>query len=270
MLSGYANEKKAPAFDIVEDDKVVCFINDGHGNFNHRRIITTQADGVMSIYAADLDGDSDQDVLSASFSDNTIAWYENTGRGRFNDPGSRIISRQADHPSSVHAADLDNDGDQDVLSASFTFSEGKIAWYENREKGSFGPQQIITTQTDRASLVYVADLDGDGDEDVLSASIDDDKVAWYENDGNGNFSEQKIITTEAKEATSVFAADLDGDGDMDVLSASKEDNKIAWYKNLMNPAPSTTIRSLLPILITLTSLILLACIGVIYMKRRNS
>ena len=28
---------------------------------------------------ADLDGDGDLDVLSASFDDDTIAWYENTG-----------------------------------------------------------------------------------------------------------------------------------------------------------------------------------------------
>ena len=32
----------------------------------------------MSVYAADLDGDGDPDVLSASDSgDHTIAWYEN-------------------------------------------------------------------------------------------------------------------------------------------------------------------------------------------------
>ena len=38
--------------------------------------ITTQADRAGSVYAADLDGDGDQDVLSAS-QDDKIAWYEN-------------------------------------------------------------------------------------------------------------------------------------------------------------------------------------------------
>ena len=47
-----------------------------------QKTITTLADGAQSVYAADIDGDGDMDVLSASFSgdtgDNKIAWYENT------------------------------------------------------------------------------------------------------------------------------------------------------------------------------------------------
>ena len=33
-----------------------------------------------SVYATDLDGDGDADVLSASYIDDKIAWYENQGR----------------------------------------------------------------------------------------------------------------------------------------------------------------------------------------------
>ena len=38
--------------------------------------ITSSADGVWSVYAVDLDGDGDIDVLSASQSDDKIVWYE--------------------------------------------------------------------------------------------------------------------------------------------------------------------------------------------------
>jgi hypothetical protein len=40
-------------------------------------VITTAADAASSVYATDLDGDGDADVLSASWRDNKIAWYEN-------------------------------------------------------------------------------------------------------------------------------------------------------------------------------------------------
>jgi len=40
-------------------------------------VITTEADGANCVYAADLDGDGDLDVLSSSSGDDKIAWYEN-------------------------------------------------------------------------------------------------------------------------------------------------------------------------------------------------
>ncbi|MCP4965979.1 MAG: hypothetical protein GY926_12175, partial [bacterium] len=124
-------------------------------------------------------------------------------------------------------ADVDGDGDMDVLSASPY--DDKIAWYENDGAGNF-TAHTITTAADDATSVTTADVDGDGDLDVLSASINDDKIAWYENDGAENFTAH-TITTGADAATSVTTADVDGDGDLDVLSASINDDKIAWYEN---------------------------------------
>jgi len=80
----------------------------------------------------------------------------------------------------VYAADLDNDGDLDVLSASSL--DGKIAWYENHDSAGFGDQHVISFEAEGARAVYAADLDGDGDLDVLSASSIDNKIAWYKNE----------------------------------------------------------------------------------------
>ena len=49
----------------------------GQAAFGPQQVITTSADGPLSVYATDLDGDGDADVLSASWLDNKIAWYEN-------------------------------------------------------------------------------------------------------------------------------------------------------------------------------------------------
>jgi len=212
------------------DNKIAWYENtDGFGSFGNQQVITTAAGGARSVYAADLDGDSDLDVLSASFDDDKIAWYENTdGKGTYGN--QQVISTAANGPLSVYAADLDGDHDMDVLSASGY--DDKIAWYENTDGfGSFGNQQVITTAAAVAVSVYAADLDGDGDIDVLSSSSIDGKIAWYENtDGRGGFGNQQVITIAANGAWSVYAADLGGDSDLDVLSASGND-KIAWYEN---------------------------------------
>ena len=93
----------------------------------------------------------------------------------------------------AYAADLDGDGDYDILSASSWHD--RIAWYENNGSGIFGSTQTITTGADGANSVYAADLDGDGDYDVLSASEYDDRIAWYENNGSGTFGSMQTITT---------------------------------------------------------------------------
>jgi len=209
-------------------DKIAWYENLGGGFFGPQQVISLQVDAPKCVHAADLDGDGDMDVLSASQNDDKIAWYENLGGGLFG-PQQVISTQDWGHPRSVHAADLDGDGDMDVLSASP--GDNKIAWYENLGGGLFGPQQIISTQVNFPERVYTADLDGDGDMDVLSASSSDNKIAWYENLGGGLFGSQQIISL-AYYAISVYSSDLDGDGDMDVLSASMLGNKIAWYENL--------------------------------------
>ena len=137
-----------------------------------------------------------------------------------------VISTSAEYTSYVHAADVDGDGDMDVLSASDV--DDKIAWYENDGSESF-TEHAISTSANSAKSVFAADVDGDGDLDVLSASINDDKIAWYQNDGSESFTEH-AISTSADGARSVHAVDVDGDGDMDVLSASAIDDKISWYE----------------------------------------
>ena len=185
--------------------------------------ITTSVDGAISVYAVDVDGDGDIDVLSASLWDHKIAWYENDGDENFT---VHIITTSALYPHSVYAVDVDGDGDIDVLSAS---GDHKIAWYENDGSESFTAADF-TTSADGARSVYAVDMDGDGDIDVLSASIYDDTIAWYENDGSESFTAH-TISTSADGAWSVYAVDLDGDDDIDVLSASADDDKIAWYEN---------------------------------------
>ncbi|MGH0028316.1 MAG: FG-GAP-like repeat-containing protein [Myxococcota bacterium] len=210
-------------------------LDEPSADFGSRTVVSDQTDLAFCVRSADLDGDGDPDVLSASPDDDKVAWYENRLAEPAADFGPQhVVSQLPDRAHAVFPADLDGDGDQDLLSASE--DDGRVAWFENRldePSADFGPIHDLTLLAPGATAVFAADLDGDGDPDALSASLLDDRVAWYENrldEPSADFGEE-TITAAALRAAYVVAADLDGDGDADVVSASEEDDTVAWYAN---------------------------------------
>jgi len=197
--------------------------------FGPPQIITKQADGARSVYAIDLNCDGKLDVLSASSNDNTIAWYENKLEEE-NTFIMHVITDTAFGARVVYAANLDEDDDIDVLSASS--GDDQIRWYENRLNDDEGFVEHSIASFTEALTVHVADIDGENGLDVLSASSGEDQVVWYPNDGRGNFGPQRIIASSVDLPFVVYAADLNGDDDIDVLSASRNDITIAWYKSV--------------------------------------
>ncbi len=210
------------------EDYVLWIENTGSGTFGPVVYISQQHEAKRAVYAmaADLDGDGDPDIISASEKDNKIAWHENLGGGSF---GVQVVLTDTAYlAKEVFTADLDNDGDLDILSASF--NDDKIAWFENLG-GSFGPMQIISTTCDGAMAVVAGDLDGDLDIDVVSCSYNSDKIIWFENTGGGLFSSEQIISSTILKPQTLALFDVDYDLDLDVISGSRGDSKIAWHEN---------------------------------------
>lgn len=133
-------------------------------------------------------------------------------------------------PEEIITIDIDNDGDQDVVSASSL--DNKVAWYENDGTGNFLTQIVISSSADGAFAVLAADIDNDADWDVIAASKSDRTIAWYENDGTGHFSTAKIISKGEYAASDIAVSDLNGDGYEDVVaSKSQKAADVIWYVN---------------------------------------
>jgi len=240
------------------DNRVGWHHNSGDGTFGPQQIIgvlsgANAASGPYQATAADLDGDGFLDVVTASVTDDKIAWYRNNGNGTFGQ--QRVIATGADGASTVATADFDGDGWIDVICGSAV--DNKVSFFRNNGNSTFGPRVALTSDAVGAFSVIAADLNGDGAPDVVSASLTDDKIAWYANLGGGTFGPQQIISTAANDAVSVAAADFDGNGTIDVVSASQVDSKIAAYLNQGvsggGPAAIATINTAPPGIIEGTS-----------------
>ncbi len=215
----------AAAFD---DDTVAWYESDGADPPNFvQHVITTNANGVESVFAIDLDGDNDVDVLSASNNDNTFAWYESDGA---DPPGftEHILTESASGAWDILGIDLDGDADIDILTSALLNDE--IGWYEN--DGAKPPTFTFHLVGDGDTSVSAADLDADGDIDVLSTFSNDGVVAWHENDGltPPGFTEH-LIATEMNDPRDVLAVDLDGDSDLDVLATDAFQDNVVWLQN---------------------------------------
>ena len=84
------------------------------------------ANGACSVFAIDVDGDGDVDLLSAAMLGDAVALHENDGSQSFTE---HVLTNSADAIQSVFAIDVDGDGDVDALGASY--NDDTVAWYEN-------------------------------------------------------------------------------------------------------------------------------------------
>ena len=241
--TGFANPGSVCAADIdgdgdndvlgaaVDGNQVAWWRNDGGNPVAWTKFIIADAfGGAISVYAADVDGDSRMDVLAAGYNRNQIAWWRNNG----GDPitwTKQAIGNYFMQAHEVYACDLDNDGDTDVLGASIL--NNTVAWWRN-DGGSpiVWTLQTFSTTFKGARSIRAADFDGDGDNDVVGAALIDNKLTWWRNDGGSPILWTEItITSSFAGSHMVRTCDLDNDGDIDLVAAAYVADQIAWWRN---------------------------------------
>ncbi|MDP8208161.1 MAG: FG-GAP-like repeat-containing protein [Candidatus Electryonea clarkiae] len=132
-----------------------------------------------------------------------------------------------DGPWSVTAADINSDGEIDILGASYFADD--IKWWKNDGLQGF-VEHTVDNNFDYATFVDAGDIDGDGDMDILASSLIGDDISWWENDGEQEFTEHNIVD-DYDGAWCVSVVDLDEDGDMDVLGSAFSAGDITWWEN---------------------------------------
>ncbi len=229
IYSIYASDFNGDGFmDIVGSSEITGEVgwwkNDGNENFTKFIISAdTRFWDASDVYAVDMDGDTDIDILGAVNDPADVVWWENNGDETFTE---HIIDSEFDDATSIHAADMDHDGDIDVISV--TDSGKRIAWWEN-DGNEFFTKHLILENVEASSL-HVADLNMDNEFDIIVTRSDTNDIIWFENDGDENFI-QRTLDSSFHTMDSVYAGDFDGDGDIDVFAPVWVSASDIWWEN---------------------------------------
>ncbi len=190
----------------------------------------------------DLDGDLDLDLVAVNHYNDSFHYFENVGDvenptfgPKINNPFNLPLTNGIRN-ATLTFADLDGDGDLDLLSGDST---GNFFYLKN--EGDDTSPSFAGKVQNAYSLIKInslghypsfCDFDSDGDFDILDKMYGATNFYYIKNTGNfstPNFDTPMNITdygflSDYNEGTVLDFADMDGDGDLDMLMGSQDSN----------------------------------------------
>jgi hypothetical protein len=207
------------------------YLNDGTGNFTETTTPFPNASSSVTIFK-DLDNDGDLDLFFSGTANIGGAFaniYSNNGFGVFTLVSNPALPKFSSGGAAI--ADVDNDGDQDIIISTLTSTNVFVAdVYKNNGTAVFTAQGSTAFTPVKFTSIAFIDIENDGDKDVIISGKDASNVSsikLYQNDGSGNYTLNSNSTFLPIAADDVDVADTDNDGDVDFLVSGSQAGSIA-------------------------------------------
>jgi len=137
------------------------------------------------------------------------------GERRFVTSERLLLGTESNRSASVRLADIDKDGDLDVIIANGRHWPGQNCLFLNHGRARFTEQRLLRTHRSTSYAAEPADLNGDGQVDIAVGN-DTAPNQVLLNDGTGRFAENGTFGS-VSSLRSLTLVDIDRDGDVDIL-----------------------------------------------------
>ncbi|MGK0350877.1 MAG: hypothetical protein ACJAYX_001553 [Planctomycetota bacterium] len=201
-------------------DRLMVFFQSASGVLpTTANLVLEPGDFPRDVAGADLNGDGLLDIVSANdFAGTLTVFFQGPAPGAFNTTPDRTLPTGG-RPLATVAADLDGDGDIDLVSS--TAATFELAVFYQTSPGNFTLLDRLPVGG-RPESVRAADLDDDGDVDLVVADrYGGNLVLFLQEPATPPLNTPSWARDSAANGTNpytVAAGDLDGDGDIDLIS----------------------------------------------------
>ncbi len=180
----------------------------------------------------DYDGDGDQDLIIAGYNERLMNGskshtflYKNDGKGNFTqDKRSTFMGVEY---GSIDVADIDNDGDLDLVITGQDLKRGAkfgVEVYKN-EKGIFKKIKTIRPLDSYSYPTYAGFINANNDKYIDLLIEKDNSIEVYFNTKRGDFlMKSKLRGIEKAFSYGIVPFDIDNDGDDDILVQGEDEN----------------------------------------------
>jgi len=189
-------------------------------SFNGPTWPATAGGANFSLAVADLDGDSDLDVVGANFYDSRVSVLLGDGHGAF----ATSAFNAGEFPGDVAVGDFDADSDPDL--AVVNSRSGTVSVLLGDGHGSFGAPTAVTVGG-TPGAVTVGDFNGDGDPDLAVAMYTWGQVVVLLGQPDGAGFAAPVGFPVGAKPDSVVVADFDGDQDADLAVANEDSDNVS-------------------------------------------
>lgn len=208
-LNGDAHADIVIAHRVSSNPFITVLAGNGDGTFGAAVTYPVPVKWPRSLALADLDGDSDLDLVVGLTNDSNmgepnVEVFLNDGAGTLL-AGDMPVVTGAGQTDSVAIGDLDGDGILDLALGDSSIHTVSVLL--GAGDGTFDAAVTYSRGGGANVSVGLSDLDGDGDLDIAATNQGDDTVSILWNVGAG------------RSATPLQPGDIDGDGDVDTVDA---------------------------------------------------